>query len=329
MKKIKTNLIKLLSGISLAAFFVGVSVNMTSMTVYAQSHESEIDTEGPIINSAISDGRLVVEAYDDSGVAAIYVNDYEFTDVPDGVLSIRLQQFDSGYEQFRLSAIDTLGNESFDYYIDNPYFDAGDDEQENLAKDLPVNASPTGYTEAKAEVTDYTEVRGDDGSAKLFYTFETESGKVFYLIIDRTENSEVVHFVTDVSENDLLNTTSDNSETLPKNSAALDSGRPVTIETVQPEVVEENETEVETETGETTEPQEPVTEENPMGMYIVLGIIGAGVIGGAYYLKVVKKKEDFIDEDDEEDNEEELEIEEEDSSDEFFNAQEGEDENHE
>lgn len=329
MKKIKANLIKLLSGLSLAAFFVGASVNMTPMTVYAQSHESENDTEGPIINSAISDGRLVVEAYDDSGVAAIYVNDYEFTDVPDGVLSIRLQQFDSGYEQFRLSAIDTLGNESFDYYIDNPYFDTGDEEQENPAKDLPLNASPSGNTEAKADVTDYTEVRGDDGSAKLFYTFETESGKVFYLIIDRTENSEVVHFVTDVSENDLLNTTSDNSETLPKNSAALDSGRPITIEPVQTEVTEENETEVETETGETTEPQEPVTEENPMGMYIVLGIIGAGVIGGAYYLKVVKKKEDFIDEDDEEDNEEELEIEEEDSSDEFFNAQEGEDENHE
>lgn len=94
-------------------------------------------------------------------------------------------------------------------------------------------------------------------------------------------------------------------------------------------MIEENETEVETETGETTEPQEPDTEENPMGMYIVLGIIGAGVIGGAYYIKVVKKKEDFIDEDDEEDNEEELEIEEADSSDEFFNAQEGEDENHE
>ena len=72
MKKIKANLIKLLSGLSLAAFFVGASVNMTPMTVYAQSHESENDTEGPIINSAISDGRLVVEAYDDSGVAAIY-----------------------------------------------------------------------------------------------------------------------------------------------------------------------------------------------------------------------------------------------------------------
>ncbi|MEE1258008.1 MAG: DUF4366 domain-containing protein [Lachnospiraceae bacterium] len=329
MKRIKANLIKLLSGLSLAAFFVGA--NMTPMTVYAQSHENETDTEGPIINSAISDGRLVVEAYDESGIAAIYVNDYEFTDVPDGVLSIRLQQFDSGYEQFRLSAIDTLGNESFDYYIDNPYYDTGDGNQENPAKDLPVDASPSGKTDAKADVTDYTEVKGDDGSAKLFYTFKTESGKVFYLIIDRTENSEVVHFVTDVSENDLLNTTSDNSETLPKNSAAIDSGRPVTIEPVQPEMVEENETEVETETNETTELQQPVTEENPMGMYIVLGIIGAGVIGGAYYLKVIKKKEDFIDEEDDEDNEEELEIEDDDdpSNDEFFNAQEGEEEKNE
>lgn len=335
MKRIKTNLIKLLSGVSLTAFFVCAGVNMAPMTAYAQSHEEETDTEGPIINSAISDGRLIVEAYDDSGVAAIYVNDYEFTDVPDGVLSIRLQQFDSGYEQFRLSAIDKLGNESFDYYIDNPYFKTGDDEQENPAKDLPVDAKASGKTDAKAEVTDYTEVTGDDGSVKLFYTFETESGKVFYLIIDRTENSEVVHFVTDVSENDLLNTTSDNSETLPKNSAALSSGRPVTIEKVEEEVIEETEEETESETELDDEAKKLVKEVKKAkgaNAYYGLGLIGSIVVGLVYYFKVVKKKEDFIDEeDDEEDNEEEL-ISEDDESgnDDFFdNNNESEDEAHE
>lgn len=37
---------------------------------------------------------------------------------------------------------------------------------------------------------------------------------------------EKVYFLTEVSENDLLNTTTDNSETLPKNSAALESAIP-------------------------------------------------------------------------------------------------------
>ena len=37
----------------------------------------------------------------------------------------------------------------------------------------------------------------------------------------------MVYFLTEVTENDLLNVTADNSETLPKNSAALESAIPV------------------------------------------------------------------------------------------------------
>ena len=129
-------------------------------------------------------------------------------------------------EYFTVTALDNAGNLSDEYMIQNPYFG----QEENYAGELPADASPSGETEAKADVTEYTEVNGDDGSVKVFYTFETENGKVFYLIINRTQNVEEVHFLTDVSENDLLNTTSDNSEVLPKNSAALSSGIPVTQE---------------------------------------------------------------------------------------------------
>ena len=179
-----------------------------------------------------------------------------------------------------------------------------------IVVELPADASPSGETEAKADVTEYTEVTGDDGSVKVFYTFETENGKVFYLIIDRTKNSEEVHFLTDVSENDLLNTTSDNSEVLPKNSAALSSGLPVTQESKmeeQSEAEEETTEEVETET-QVPESEEPVNEDKPMGTYIVLGIVGAIAIGVAYYFKVVRKKAEFLDEEDDEDDDfEELE----------------------
>lgn len=61
---------------------------------------------------------------------------------------------------------------------------------------------------------------------KEFYTIQTTSEKVFYLVIDRDGEDEKVYFLTEISENDLLNTTTDNSETLPKNSAALESAIP-------------------------------------------------------------------------------------------------------
>ena len=49
----------------------------------------------------------------------------------------------------------------------------------------------------------------------------TKTGKVFYLVIDRTKDEETVHFLTDISENDLLNVTDDNKPTLPQNSAVV------------------------------------------------------------------------------------------------------------
>jgi hypothetical protein len=54
-----------------------------------------------------------------------------------------------------------------------------------------------------------------------FYTIMTKTGKVFYLVIDRTQDEETVHFLTDITENDLLNATEDNKPTLPQNSAVV------------------------------------------------------------------------------------------------------------
>ena len=166
-------------------------------------------------------------------------------------------------------------------------------------------------------------------TGKEFYTIQTASEKVFYLIIDRDGEEEMVYFLTEVTENDLLNVTADNSETLPKNSAALESAIPVT-EGVLPNNNGEQETEELTEeptedgeeNTEEPEPEPEKTEENPMATYVILGIVAAAAIGGGYYFKVVrKKKEEFLDEDDDEEDEEEEyndEEEEKDSEDDFF-----------
>ena len=334
------------------------------------------DFTKPTLNAAVSDGLLSVQAHDtDSGIKAVYVNGYEFTDLTNGVLNIRLQQFDAGYQYFTISAMDNAGNMSEVYKTANPYYtdpEKEDSSEKNPAEQLPVNAQATKPSSATAQVTEHTKTDSDgntvselspaeqkkqamaeaaasekeensadsekSGKGKEFYTIQTASEKVFYLVIDRDGDDEVVYFLTEVTENDLLNVTTDNSETLPKNSAALESAIPVT-EGALPnnngeQEKEEEPTEEATEEGNGEAVEEPEPEpvkENPAATYIILGIAAVAAIGGGYYFKVVKgKKEEFLDEDDDEDDEEEEydddEEENEDKEDDFFDSKDGEDE---
>ena len=337
------------------------------------------DTTKPTLNAAVSDGLLSVQVHDtDSGAKAVYVNGYEFTELTNGTLNIRLQQFDAGYEYFTISAMDNAGNMSEVYKTKNPYYkDPADESDENPAKQLPANAEATKPGNATATVTEHTRTDSDGNTisqtpeeqkkqefakadaaekaesgdkekeqseqGKEFYTIQTASDKVFYLIIDRDGEEEMVYFLTEITENDLLNATSDNSETLPKNSAALESAIPAEDSALpnnngeKPEDTEQTEEDTEetentedTESTEETEPEEKAEEPNPVISYILMGALAIAFIGGAYYFKVArKKKEDFIeDEDEDEEDEEELENEDEEpedgSGDDFFENEEDE-----
>ena len=88
-----------------------------------ESKTSKVDETKPFLNAAIQDGILNIQAEDkDSGVKAIYVNGYEFTELQNGALSIRLQRFDAGYAYFTIQAIDNAGNLSNRYQLENPYY---------------------------------------------------------------------------------------------------------------------------------------------------------------------------------------------------------------
>ena len=322
------------------------------------------DFTKPTLNAAISDGLLSIQAHDtDSGIKTIYVNGYEFTDSTNGVLNIRLQQFDAGYQYFTIQAMDNAGNMSEVYKTANPYYTdpaTKDSNESNPAEQLPISAEPTKPSSATGQVTEHTKTdssgntisetnpnsgavggakdnassgSGDSDSekGKEFYTIQTASEKVFYLIVDRDGDEELVYFLTEVNENDLLNTTVKNSDTLPKNSAALESAIPTSDGALpnnngsNPQNENEDSEQAEgTEDSEGTEtPVEeiPVQEESPLATYIILGVVAVAVIGGGYYFKVVRKKEDFLDEDDEEDDDEEyMEDEDEgaDTEDDFF-----------
>ena len=334
------------------------------------------DFTKPTLNAAVSDGLLSVQAHDtDSGIKAVYVNGYEFKELTNGVLNIRLQQFDAGYQYFTISAMDNAGNMSEVYKTANPYYtdpEKTDGNEKNSAEQLPVSAQATKPSSATAQVTEHTKTDSDGNTVfenslaeqkkqamaeaaasekkeesgekeksetgKEFYTIQTASEKVFYLIIDRDGEEEVVYFLTEVTENDLLNVTADNSDTLPQNSAALESAIPVT-EGALPNNNGEQETEEEPaeeaaedgeENTEEPEPEPEKTGENPAATYIILGIVAVAAIGGGYYFKVAKKKkEEFLDEDDDEEDEEEEyddDEENEDTEDDFFEDKEGEDE---
>lgn len=330
------------------------------------------DTTRPTLNAAVSDGLLSIQVHDtDSGAKAVYVNGYEFTNLTNGTLNIRLQQFDAGYQYFTISALDNAGNMSEVYKTANPYYkDPADESDENPAEQLPESAEATKPGNATAIVTEHTKTDSNGNTTsqmsaaeqkkqamaeadkaekeelgqeeeeaeqgKEFYTIQTATDKVFYLIIDRDGEQEMVYFLTEITENDLLNVTSDNSETLPKNSAALESAIPVTDGALpnnntepleEPEQTEEVEG-TEENTEETEQEPEEKAEPNPMISYVLVGGLAVAFIGGAYYFKVArKKKDDFIEDEDEdeEDEEEVFENEDEDESDDdFFDGQEDE-----
>ena len=388
-------------------------------TVYERSRSIVcFDDTRPTLNAAVSDGLLSVAAYDtESGVRAVYVNGYEFKKLTNGVVNIRLQKFDSGYEYFTIQAMDNAGNMSEVYKTKNPYYSDPSVEKDSAGADvsqqLPSSASPTAPASASASVTEHlqTDSAGNvvgaaertgwaaagqaqpvlsqsqtatenavekdslqpDGEETLvsdstdaaaevkvpdtaetsenstsasvgkeFYTIQSDTGKVFYLIIDRDGTQEQVHFLTDITENDLLNVTSDNSETLPKNSAALASQIPVN-ESALPDntsgiladdsadggtdSAEDGEAGTDTEdslaeTDAENMPEDGSMAESPLASYAIIGILAALAVLVVYLFKNFKRKQDggFIEEEDEEPEfEEELYNEDaEETSDDFF-----------
>lgn len=124
----------------------------------------------------------------------------------------------------------------------------------------------------------------DDGT-KQFLTIQTKNGNTFFLVLDRSSNTENVYMLSMIDENDL-------AEFIEGSSAVAEP------ETETPQVVipETEDTQEETEL-------EPEPEKQPEGMntgaLLAAVLLLAGGIGGFYYLKVVKPKKEEEDADSE------------------------------
>ena len=135
---------------------------------------------------------------------------------------------------------------------------------------------------------------------KEFYTIQTASEKVFYLVIDRDGEDEKVYFLTEVSEKDLMNFTLSDSVTLPE------------VDTVyaEPEKQAEEEKPETTETDEKDKVKDDIQmpeDKSPFGTYLLIVLVAVGAAAGGYYFKVYKPKHEYDDEDEMEEDEDESE----------------------
>lgn len=121
-----------------------------------------------------------------------------------------------------------------------------------------------------------------DGT-KEFLTIQTKNGNTFFLVLDRSSNTENVYMLSMVDENDLAEFLDETkTEEAPQ--------------VVIPETEAPAESETESETG--SEPVQPKEEDGRnTGALLAVGVLAAGAIGAGYYFKVVKPKKEESQED--------------------------------
>lgn len=124
-----------------------------------------------------------------------------------------------------------------------------------------------------------------DDESKQFLTIQTKNGNTFFMVLDRSNNTENVYMLSMIDENDLAEFIGETKEEPEQEQPSV-----IIPETEKPSVQEEPETE--------TEPEEKKGGMNMGALLAVIVLLACG-IGGYYYVKVLKPRQ----EDDEADGE--------------------------
>ena len=214
-----------------------VRVTDQNGNTYEQNRYIEcFDKTKPTIIAAAKNGILIVQGVDaESGIAALYVNGNEFTELTNNTLNVRLQKADTSYEYFTLQAKDKAGNMSEIYKVGNPYYENPDAVKENTevsgteqnAASLPADGTASKPTSATATVTEHqttnetataptepentgneTDTEADTGrvqgessaSGMSTGTVQDKGGKEFYTI--KTKSDKVFYLIVDKDKTD-------------------------------------------------------------------------------------------------------------------------------
>lgn len=122
---------------------------------------------------------------------------------------------------------------------------------------------------------------GSDAAKELEYmTVQTRNGKVFYLVIDRSTDTENVYFLNQVDAADLMAIMEDSEK------EAYETSKKEEVTGIPETPVEEPE---ETEEVPETPKAEPQTDN--LALFGVIGVVAAAVIGGYVFMKKKGKKD--------------------------------------
>ncbi len=286
------------------------------------------DTTAPTLAAAIKDTQINIIGQDnESGIDKCYVNGTEYQ-MENEFLTVQLQSFDANYQEFVIQMTDKVGNVSAAYTLSNPYFATGEDG--DISGQLPAEGELSEIGDAFGTVMEHSNntatVNGaatiyeydDDGnlvvsdSGKDIYEIATPTGKIFYMIVDRSQSTNNAILVSAATEQDLLHFTGSTSEVLPQN-ATSPTLIPSTDTKATVTYVSKTTSEDGTETVVTTNPtgnknnETDATGKSGAGVYLLIGMVVVVVGGIGYYLKIYKPKHTYHqsdeDEDDESDNE--------------------------
>ena len=326
---------------------VYVRVTDQNGNTYEQNRYIEcFDKTKPTIIAAAKNGILIVQGVDaESGIAALYVNGNEFTELTNNTLNVRLQKADTSYEYFTLQAKDKAGNMSEIYKVGNPYYENPDAVKENTevsgteqnAPSLPADGTASKPTSATATVTEHqttnetataptkpentgneTDTEADTGrvqgessaSGMTTGTVQDKGGKEFYTI--KTKSDKVFYLIVDKDKTDenvyLLTEVGENDllNFTDTNMVTLPQNQAIAESALPLETEKITETPEPEVTIIPEEKEEPEKKSNNSGTILLMLLVLAGVCGAYYYWKFMKGRNTSFDyEEDEDDDEEE------------------------
>lgn len=246
------------------------------------------DTVPPTLTTKLTGETLHIEAADNVGVEAIFINGNRVNYRVDGSIDIRLCDYAGTGKMVKIYAVDFAGNKSKETEITNPYYitpvqtpapipvpDEVAEPSESVIPHEPNPFTPAGTGTVSDNAT--------DGDGKEFFTITTADENVFYLIIDRQRESENVYLLGVVTEDDLMALAEKGDGT---SQSAVPAPAPEPTPQPEPEP--------------TPESEPPAPEKSSTGTILLILLAVLGVGGAGYYFKIVKPKQNAAADDEDE-----------------------------
>ena len=185
-------------------------------------------------------------------------------------------------------------NEGSTVVVEEPAEETATDTEAPSETGTPAD-EPQGQITPDGNLTLVDDLDYSSRAGLQFMTVTSKDGHVFYIVIDRTANSENVYFLNQVDAADLMALMNDEQkeEYLKEQEAKQQEQQQTTVTPAQQETQAPSEPE---QPAQTEAEKQPLN--NSMVMIAVFGVIGIGVIAAYYFLKIKPKKNgSSIDED--------------------------------